>query len=436
MHKYLKWMFLPVGGALLFLLAMTWFTGYQVDRRLADWLVSAGKTPGIATSWFDQEKSLFTRKAELHLLIAEPAQLLTMSPSLNGDNQLRNWLQQQGTLELYIELQHSIFPGFIQGKARINMQRGSFAHLPEKLSIPHDIYWKINSYTGDIVAGLNMEQWNWLRDEQTWLVSPLNIQAKLSGTEQIDLAVVWQGMEWRDDRNSEQGKLLNLTLESKLTVNDGLWLMPQAKLDLEQLELRQPDRQLQLKQWHWLADIRENRDGLLSVVDVNSHSDIQSLSYSSPQNDYQLSELKTGFALGGVNREGVEALLMNSGLDADNIAKWKAGLNLITRSGVHFRLDPFNLQLNRQPVKIHGELTTRPFDISQVHEVASMRSLLQGDLSVEIAQTLAQQFTSVAGTLPDLLSDGYLEQDMAGHISTKIRMVNGKLSANGVAVPY
>lgn len=127
---------------------------------------------------------------------------------------------------------------------------------------------------------------------------------------------------------------------------------------------------------------------------------------------------------------------MNSGLDADNIAKWKAGLNLITRSGVHFRLDPFNLQLNRQPVKIHGELTTRPFDISQVHEVASMRSLLQGDLSVEIAQTLAQQFTSVAGTLPDLLSDGYLEQDMAGHISTKIRMVNGKLSANGVAVPY
>ncbi len=65
-----------------------------------------------------------------------------------------------------------------------------------------------------------------------------------------------------------------------------------------------------------------------------------------------------------------------------------------------------------------------------------MRSLLQGDLSVEIAQTLAQQFTYVADELPDLLSDGYLEQDMAGHISTKIRMVNGKLSANGVAVPY
>ncbi len=172
------------------------------------------------------------------------------------------------------------------------------------------------------------------------------------------------------------------------------------------------------------------------MVDVNSYSDIQSLAYTSRQNDYQLSDLKAGFALGGVNREGVEALLMNSGLDAANAAKWKAGLNLITRSGVHFRLDPFNLQLNRQPVSVHGQLTTRPFDVAQIHEVESMRSLLQGDVSVEVAQTLAQQFASAPDVLTDLLSDGYLEQNAAGGISTKIRMVNGKLSANGVAVPY
>ena len=85
---------------------------------------------------------------------------------------------------------------------------------------------------------------------------------------------------------------------------------------------------------------------------------------------------------------------------------------------------------------MHGQLTTRPFDVSQVHGVESMRSLLQGDLSVEATPALTQQFAPVAEALPDLLSDGYLESESAGRISTKLRMVNGKLSANGIAVPY
>lgn len=436
MHKFIKWIFFTLTSILLLMLIMTWYTGYRVDRRLGDWVSSADQLQGVATSWFDLEKNLFTRKAELHLLIAEPATLLNLAPSLNGDNRLRSWLQRQGTIDLYIEIRHSIFPGFVRGSAQINMQRSSFADLPEKLNIPHDIYWRINGYNGDIVAGLNMKQWSWLRDEQTWLVSPLRLRAEFSGTEHIDLSLFWQGMEWRRADNEEQGKIADLTLDSQLVVNHGLWLMPQAKLNLGQLELRQPDRQLRLKQWHWLTDISENSAGLLSVVDVNSYSDIQNLAYTSRQNDYQLSDLKAGFALGGVNREGVEALLMNSGLDAANAAKWKAGLNLITRSGVHFRLDPFNLQLNRQPVSVHGQLTTRPFDVAQVHEVESMRSLLQGDVSVEVARTLAQQFASAPDVLADLLTDGYLEQNATGDVSTKIRMVNGKLSANGVAVPY
>jgi hypothetical protein len=281
-----------------------------------------------------------------------------------------------------------------------------------------------------------MAQWNWLRDELTWLVAPLHAEVTFAADKQIDLSVLWQGMQWRNEQTETRGELGKLSFNSQLTDNDGLWLMPQANLLLEQIELQQPDRQLQLTQWHWQTGVSENRDGLLSVVDVNSHSNIHHLSYRSQQNDYQLSDLTAGLALGGVNRQGFEALLMNSGLDAANLAKWKAGLNLITRTGVHFKLEPFDLKLNREPIRMHGQLTTRPFDVSQVHGVESMRSLLQGDLSLEVTQALTQQFAPVAALLPDLLLDGYLEPVSAGHIATKLRMVNGKLSANGVAVPY
>ena len=436
MRKYPKIVFWFVASSLSLLLAMTWFTGYQSDRLLSQWLVQASQTPGIATSWFDQEKNLFTRKAELHLMIAEPEQLLVASPALSGDNQLRRGLQELGPIELYIELQQQIFPGFTTGSAHINMQRGMFADLPNMPNIPHQLHWQVNGLTGNMLARLDMAQWNWLRDDLTWLVAPLSAEVEIPDPKQLRLSCLWQGLQWRNERTAARGKLGQLSFSAQLTENDSLWLIPSAELMLDQLDLRQPERQLQLSQWHWQTGVRENRDGLLSVVDVSSHSNIHHLSYRSQQNDYQLSDLTAGLALGGVNRQGVEALLMNSGLDATNLAKWKTGLNLITRAGVQFKLDPFDLKLNREPFRMHGQLTTRPFDVAQVHGVESMRSLLQGELSVEATPALTQQFAPVAEVLPDLLSDGYLESESAGRISTKLRMVNGKLSANGIAVPY
>ena len=436
MRKYQKIVFWFVASSLSLLLAMTWFTGYQSDRLLSQWLVQASQTPGIATSWFDQEKNLFSRKAELHLMIAEPAQLLVVTPALSGDNQLRRGLQELGPIELYIELQQQIFPGFTTGSAHINMQRGMFADLPNTPNIPHQLHWQVNGLTGNILARLDMAQWNWLRDDLTWLVAPLSAEVEIPDPKQLHLSCLWQGLQWRNERTAVRGNLGKLSFSAQLTENESLWLIPSADLMLDQLDLRQPERQLQLSQWHWQTGVRENRDGLLSVVDVNSHSNIHHLSYRSQQNDYQLSDLTAGLALGGVNRQGFEALLMNSGLDATNLAKWKTGLNLITRAGVQFKLDPFDLKLNREPFRMHGQLTTRPFDMAQVHGVESMRSLLQGDLSVEATPALTQQFAPVAEVLPDLLSDGYLESESAGRISTKLRMVNGKLSANGIAVPY
>lgn len=281
MYKYKKWIFLPAGIILLSVLMMTWITGYRLDTQMAGWLTRASHINGVATSWFDQEKSLFTRKATLHILISEPAQLLSLVPSLNSDNQLRRWLQQQTTLDLYIAIDHSILPGIVHGMAHLDLARGSFTELPEKLNIPHDLYWDINGLTGDITAGLEMKEWNWLRDDETWLVAPLHIRTEFTGSEQVDFSVFWQGVQWRNDHEQEQGTLTDLSLNGKLLVTDGLWLMPQTRLQLKELDLRQSDRQLALKQGDWVMHIGENRDGLLSVVDVSSHSDVRSLTFSS-----------------------------------------------------------------------------------------------------------------------------------------------------------
>ena len=102
MHKYKKWIFFPAGIILPFVLIITWFTGHRLDNQIATWLTQTSHIHGVATSWFDQEKNLLTRKATLHILISEPVQLLSLIPSLNGDNQIHRWLQKQTSLDLYI----------------------------------------------------------------------------------------------------------------------------------------------------------------------------------------------------------------------------------------------------------------------------------------------------------------------------------------------
>lgn len=185
MHKYKKWIFFPAGIILPFVLIITWFTGHRLDNQIATWLTQTSHIHGVATSWFDQEKNLLTRKATLHILISEPVQLLSLIPSLNGDNQIHRWLQKQTSLDLYIVIDHSVLPGVVRGNAHLDLKRGSFAELSEKLNIPHDLYWNINGFTGDITAGLEMKEWNWLRDEQTWLVAPLHINTEFTDSEQI-----------------------------------------------------------------------------------------------------------------------------------------------------------------------------------------------------------------------------------------------------------
>ena len=95
-------------------------------------------------------------------------------------------------------------------------------------------------------------------DELT-LVAPFNAKLHSLLISEIDLSVLWQGMQWRNEQTEARGQLGKLLVKSQLTENDGLWLMPQANLLLEQPDLRQPDRQLQLTQWHWQTGVAKPR---------------------------------------------------------------------------------------------------------------------------------------------------------------------------------
>ena len=75
-------------------------------------------------------------------------------------------------------------------------------------------------------------------------------------------------------------------------------------------------------------------------------------------------------------------------------------------------------------------------DMAQLNGLASFRSLLQGALSVEADQALAPLFVEDESLLLSMQQAGFIARNSQGQLNTRLRMVNGKLSANGYKLPW
>ncbi|MFB0952922.1 MAG: DUF945 family protein, partial [Aeromonadaceae bacterium] len=122
--------------------------------------------------------------------------------------------------------------------------------------------------------------------------------------------------------------------------------------------------------------------------------------------------------------------------DFSDSKAWHAALNRVTRSGFHLRLSPSQLRMQQGLLRAEGEITSRPFDMAQLAGLASLRSLLQGNLTLHADPQLARQLSPSAEQLSELQQAGYIAPTEHGELHSQLRMVNGKLSANGYKLPW
>lgn len=151
--------------------------------------------------------------------------------------------------------------------------------------------------------------------------------------------------------------------------------------------------------------------------------------------DYQLEQLDAGIALSGIDIQGYQALLLATLTDFNDRQVWLTALNRVTRSGFRMHLDPFVLRLDRGQFTASGDVTSRPFDMAELNGLASFRSLLQAAIEIEANRELAPVITDEK-TLLTMRDAGYIDDDHNGRLNSRLRMVNGKISANGYAIHW
>ena len=94
------------------------------------------------------------------------------------------------------------------------------------------------------------------------------------------------------------------------------------------------------------------------------------------------------------------------------------------------------MQLPQGEFKASGTVSSRPFDMAQLNNFASMRSLLQASIELHTNETLASSLLPEENDLLAMKQAGYFDISAKSMLASRVRMVNGKLSANGVALPW
>lgn len=102
--------------------------------------------------------------------------------------------------------------------------------------------------------------------------------------------------------------------------------------------------------------------------------------------------------------------------------------------GLALQLDKLSLDYNKSNLQANGHVTLAA-DPRPLLGIRPLLERLQAQLDLSAAPELVAQLPNGAALLKPMLSRGYIKQGGDGKLSSQLKLMAGKASANGVALP-
>lgn len=437
-HIKFHWALL-IGAPLLlaFLVIATLLTSAHYNRNRQAWLEQLNRTPGLGATWFTYDDGLFRQRSELHLNLVEPALFLN-SMGLSTQAELGNELAQIGPVELYLQVDTLLLPGYASSQVHLIEDRGSLASKQETGELQVGdlaLEWQLASWRHDM--NLQVTSGRWALQSRQGRIELAPASMSLSGYPERNLSIHWQFDGINLSNEKQTLGLRGLTGQVDLQPTHEDWLIPKLQVQLDEASYHEKSAtSVELSGAMLTGAVIENQSGLLTQVDMQWQGRMAYLGFNLPALRHELEDLTLGVKLGGIDQQGYKALVWSAATDFNDRKGWLDALNRITRSGFHLQMTPSQLQLHQGVLRAEGELTSRPFDMAQLNGLASLRSLLQGNVAIHADSLVAEQLSPSNEELTRLQQAGYIELAKNGKLQSQLRMVNGKLSANGYKLPW
>ena len=436
-----SYIWLAVFGVGVFLaVLLSWRTGQVYDAMRLEWFQRLQQIPGMAVTWHEEERGLFSRQSQLHLCILDPERVLASEQLPSLPAHLQSLLRRSGVVDLYVKQETWILPGQLRGRAWLRFDQGTPAEFVAKGEMTPTrqlLHWQVNSWDKALEFELASEGIKLHKPNITLNMPPFQIKLEQQAEQHL---LSWHIPALQLEYAQRMVEFSGITGQLGLKQHQTNWLMPSLHLGLQSAKLTSIGEQFDLQELNLQTSVNANKQGFLSLVDTNWLGSLKSVQYqaSSSHAPLILNDMQLALQLGGLEQHGLRQLFNEWGQAGDDKRHLLQAINRITRSGFSINLDRLALRLHEGVFSANGSVNSTPFDLTHLQSLASLRSLLQGKLNLNANHTLTQTLLPLRDQLLSMQAAGYLdqEQDKSGNFKSQLRMVNGKLSANGVAVPW
>lgn len=415
-----------------------WRSAEAYDRLRSETLLRLQQIPGIAVSWLDDDSSPISRHGHIQISILAPEAWFASNAMPSLPPAVQTLLRKSGTADLYLELDTLILPGYLRGSAELMYDRGTPLELVNSGQMQptrQRIRWQANGWNDKFSAEFRSDGLFMHTPSIDATVQPTGWHWQQQGEEKL---FTWQfpGLKLQHGDNALELTSANGSL-SLTPGNDGNPL-PCLDLNIQKGRITTDNESLDLDELTLFSEISRNPQGILSLVNAEWQSALGAIHYRRYIDNWQIvsASVRLSVKLHDVEQQGLRQLLTELGNPKENKTGLFSAINRITRSGFAVDLEDIQMQLPQGEFQASGTVSSRPFDMAQLTNFASMRSLLQASIELHTNETLASSLLPEESDLLTMKQAGYFDISARSMLASRVRMVNGKLSANGVALPW
>lgn len=400
------------------------------DGQRQQALAQLNQLPGVHAQWQSLDDGWFRSQGQLHLTLDQAF----------FDRYLG---EQAPVLEAPLEFSTSLFQSFtpwgVTGQGNLDQSRGSLGRWLEahhQASLPLALNWQAGLFTAGLDIELSLESWQFADADGKLSWSPLHLTAQGLGEEAISVNLSWQGLTASVASPHAQMSVQPLNLNLALQRLGRAWHAPHSELTLEGLHLQQPGQQLTLAGLTLSSEETARGTGLEGRLDLHYQVGMDSLQVQEADGSHRLDKLQLDLTLDGVDRMGYETVLNQQQSGAPQEPELAlASLSLMGQKGLKIGLTPLQVVIDQAPLKLSGELTLPPYDVTAQPSPLLLLQQSQGELQVELAPQLAEQIPQLAANLDKLLQTGYLRRNELGNLLVEFKLADHRATANGLPLP-
>ena len=407
----------------------SWLTGQFYDEQQQLQLQLWNQQPGVKAQWQSTDSGLWQRDGVLQLTLA-PEWVNQYAPGLS-----------QEPVELFLQVDQSIQPLYIRGSAQLDLSRGSLASALQQTNLktlPHQLAWQVNALSQGFATQLRIDPWKMQLPEDKVEFALLKLDVSGEINQQADLQLEWDGLS----AGNESHQLIYLApvrANLQLQNMDGAWLSPGYRLNLAGARYISPQQSLILQQLEGDGSLQELSGDSAARLNIHFNSKLQSLAVSGNNANFSIENLALGLNLLDVDKQGYLNLVQSSGhsnLGHSNLGQMQAmaAMQQISSKGLALQLDKLSLDYNKSNLQANGHVTLAA-DPRPLLGIRPLLARLQAQLDLSAAPELVAQLPNGASLLKPMLSRGYIKQGGDGKLSSQLKLMAGKASANGVALP-